>query len=126
MGFGKNSAPRLRELAPRPEAESHNLGVELLTLLSDSHIKALSAVEIPDLDAGVGRAGDDPVLGPDDLALLLLPPHPLVVVDLLLALEKCKFKKLLSKYKWSRVARALNRASRNLDHIYLDCRVQSI
>ena len=45
-------------------------------------------MEIPDLDAGVGRAGDDSVLGPDDLALLLLAPHPLVVVDLLLALEQ--------------------------------------
>ena len=51
-------------------------------------MEALPAVEVPDLDAGVRRAGDDPVLGADDLALLLLPPHPLVVVDLVLALKE--------------------------------------
>ena len=54
-------------------------------------MEALPAVEVPYLDAGVGGSGDDPVLGADDLALLLLPPHPLVVVDLVLALEETVF-----------------------------------
>ena len=56
-------------------------------------------MEVPDLDAGVCGARDDPVLGPDDLALLLLPPHPLVVVDLLLALKKSSFKHTLEDCK---------------------------
>ena len=57
-------------------------------------MEALAAVEVPDLDAGVGGPGDDPVLGADDLALLLLPPHTLVVVDLVLALKETVFQSI--------------------------------
>ena len=59
-------------------------------------MEALPAVEVPDLDAGVRRAGDDPVLGADDLALLLLAPHPLVVVDLVLALKERETQRKMS------------------------------